>query len=63
MPKLDMTETTITIPKYLKEDIKALAKAQSKEKGQHVPMKTYMIDLIAKQKNNRKTIDKQLLAE
>lgn len=45
MPEIDMTPSTVEVPKYLKEDLKALATRSGK-----LNMKQYLIDLVAKEK-------------
>lgn len=44
--KLDMTETTITIPRYIKEGIKALTSQKAQTAGRYVSQKEYLSDLI-----------------
>lgn len=54
MPDLDMTPTTIEVPKYLKADMKALAQHYSKPGHTTMSMKTWLIDTVAKEKKRAK---------
>lgn len=50
MTELDMTASMIEIPKYLKEDIRKLAKQHTRPGRPVMTMKAYLIELIAEKK-------------
>lgn len=46
MPNLDMTETTISVPRYVKARAELLAKAWTEERGRYVPQKEVVSELV-----------------
>lgn len=57
MPNLDMTETTISVPRYIKMRTEKLAKIFSDNKGRNVSQKEIVTELVNKAwKNNHKNL-------
>lgn len=49
MPNLDMTETTISVPRYVKQRAELVAKRFTTDKGRYVSQKEVITDLVNKE--------------
>lgn len=52
--ELDMSPTTVELPRYAREDLKALAEHNTKPGHTTLSMKQYLIELIAAEKKKAK---------
>lgn len=46
---LDMTETTLSVPRYIKDYVKTLADTQTQDKGRYVSQKEIVTALITRE--------------